>query len=656
MRRRVFIIIMTLLSLHVSAQFKVDRLIMSGRSALYYEDYVLAIQHFNRAISSKSYLYEPWYYRAVAKFYLDDFVGAEADCTEAINLNPYVTSIYELRGLCRIRQHKYEEAIQDYDRALKDDPSGQNFWFNRALCRIELKDYDRAQLELDTIVKKWSKYSRAYSVKAGVYLMQNDTTSAAEWLDKALKLDPYDGEMWMTRANISMSRAQWKDADEQLGKAIHLKPKMVSNYVNRALARLNTNNLRGAMNDYDTAIELDPDNFLAHYNRGLLRVQVGDDNRAITDFDYVLKMEPDNLMAIYNRAVLLHKTGDLRGAIRDYTKVIDQYPNFWTGLQNRADCYRRLGMSSQADMDEFRILKAQMDKHVGIQPRWSKNQIRATRKKSEIDLSKYNQIVVEDEEVVEHEYESVYRGKVQNRKLDIEYMPMYMLSYAKYNNLIKSYEAFDKCIDTFNQREHPLHPVYLTCNPSTLTEAQSHIIFNLVDTLTAQIFEAKEMRLTRNLLLQRAVAQSVVQNFSDAIDDLTTCIDIDSTMTLAYWQRGVCLSVAGELAAVQTMESQIKNAGALSDFNHALALDPDNVYIYYDRANLYLTMGDYEKAIEDYTRCIEGRHQLAEAYYNRGLARIKNGKRKEGIADLSKAGEQGLYSAYSMIKKYSKTP
>ena len=148
----------------------------------------------------------------------------------------------------------------------------------------------------------------------------------------------------------------------------------------------------------------------------------------------------------------------------------------------------------------------------------------------------------------------------------------------------------------------------------------------------------------------------MVQNFRDAIDDLTTCLDIDSTMALAYWQRGVCLSMAGELAAGQTMESQIKNAGALSDFNHALAFDPGNVYVLYDRANLYLAMGDYEKAIDDYTRCIESHHQLAEAYYNRGLARIKNGKKKEGIADLSKAGEQGLYSAYSMIKKYSKAP
>ena len=264
MLRRSILLLLALLPLTLSAQFNVDRLIMSGRSALYYEDYVLAIQHFNRAIQSKPYRYEPWYYRGIAKYYLDDFAGAEGDCTEALHLNPYVTSIYELRGLCRIRQEKYEDAIADYDRALKDEPSAQNFWFNRMLCRIELKDYDRAQLELDTIIQKWSKNARAYSVKAGVYLMQKDTTAAAVWLDKAVSIDPYDWQSWLTRASISMSRAKWKDADEQLSKVIHLRPKMVANYTNRALVRLNCNNLRGAMSDYDTALELDPDNFLAH--------------------------------------------------------------------------------------------------------------------------------------------------------------------------------------------------------------------------------------------------------------------------------------------------------------------------------------------------------------------------------------------------------
>ena len=55
--------------LPLKAQFNTDRLVMIGRSALYYEDYVLSIQYFNQAISAKPYLYEPWFYRAVAKYY-----------------------------------------------------------------------------------------------------------------------------------------------------------------------------------------------------------------------------------------------------------------------------------------------------------------------------------------------------------------------------------------------------------------------------------------------------------------------------------------------------------------------------------------------------------------------------------------------------------
>ena len=112
------------------AQFNTDRLVMIGRSALYYEDYVLSIQYFNQAISQKPWLYEPWFFRGVAKYYLDDFRGAESDCTAAIERNPYVVSAYELRGLCRINQKKYGEAVKDYDRALRYDPENQGLWHN----------------------------------------------------------------------------------------------------------------------------------------------------------------------------------------------------------------------------------------------------------------------------------------------------------------------------------------------------------------------------------------------------------------------------------------------------------------------------------------------------------------------------------------------
>ena len=45
---------------------------------------------------------------------------------------------------------------------------------------------------------------------------------------------------------------------------------------------------------------------------------------------------------------------------------------------------------------------------------------------------------------------------------------------------------------------------------------------------------------------------------------------------------------------------------------------------------------------------------LAEAYYNRGIARLALKQQAQAVADLSKAGELGLYAAYSIIKQNRK--
>ena len=641
-----------LFPLHSFGQYNINRLLVAGRSALYYEDYVLSMQYFNQAINAKPYLYEPWYYRAIAKYNLDDFVGSEADCTQAIQLNPYIVGMYDLRGICRIRQEKFKEAATDYDKAIEYDPNNSSLWHNRALCHIQDKNYEQANLEIDSMLTRWSRNAKFYQLKCEVCLRQQDTLNASAFLDRALEIDPYDGEAWTVRAMMSLSKKNWKDADQQLSQAIHLKPTVVNNYINRALSRYNLNNLRGAMSDYDKAIELDPNNFMAHYNRGQLRVQVGDDNRAISDFDFIISREPSNVMAIFNRALLLDRTGDLRGAIRDYSTVIDRFPNFWTGLQYRARCYRRLGMTRQAELDEFRIFKAQQDKHFGIQPRWSQKQKRAVRKMSDIDMDKYEQLVEADEQTVDHEYSSIYRGKVQNRKTDDEPMPMFMLSYRTYNNGVKSFVAFDAMVDAFNRQSHPLYPVTITCNPKTLTEEESQQYFHLIDTLTVHIQKTSDLNRDRSLLLQRAVAHSVVQDFESAINDLTAYLQIDSVQSIAYWQRAVCRAMLLEFTSTQGIESDIKSASALADFDQAHQLAPNNPYICYDRGRFYMQKQDYAKAIDNFTATLALDTHIAEAYYNRGLCRIRSGHRSSGIEDLSKSGELGLYDAYSIIKKY----
>ena len=84
------------------AQINTERVMTIARNALYFEDYVLSIQYFNQVINAKPYLFEPYFFRGLAKINLDDYQGAEADCDEAIRRNiqgtVYVSATIDRNG------------------------------------------------------------------------------------------------------------------------------------------------------------------------------------------------------------------------------------------------------------------------------------------------------------------------------------------------------------------------------------------------------------------------------------------------------------------------------------------------------------------------------------------------------------------------------
>jgi tetratricopeptide (TPR) repeat protein len=650
----------------VHAQYNIDRLITIGRSALYYEDYVLSMQYFNQAIAAKPYLYEPWFLRGVAKYSLDDFAGAEADCTAAIERNPYVVSIYELRGLTRIQQEKFPEAIADYNRALTITPDNRSLWHNRVLCHLQNKDYDVALAELDTMHSRWSTYAQAYTIRADVYMQMSDTAQAVQAFEKSLEIDPYDGKTWAARSIISLSRKEWPEAENQLDHAIHLLPKTGNYYINRALARYNQNNLRGAMADYDAALDLEPNNFLGHYNRGLLRADVGDDNRAITDFDFVLDLEPDNMLALFNRAVLLDRTGDLQGAVRDYTSIIDEYPNFYTAILYRARCYRRLGQTAKAELDEFKIYRTQLYQQLyGLQPKATK---RNQRKRSDLDLEKYNELVVADEQEPEREYKSDYRGRVQNRHADMDLLPMFTLALEPQRDDVNKTRHSDIRIDELNEQTTE-RPLYVSNAQASLDTSNATAYFNYIDSLSAVVGTVDRVNPNSlcDLLLRRAVAYAAVQDYDSAISDLSFIIEDTSPAShlspsvshlpfAAVWLKTICQSRLSQYQnAVDGTKENISKTSAIKALDDALLAAPSCAYLLYNRGCLKAQLLDYTGAIDDFTEAISADAHLAEAYYNRGICRLKAGLKADGIADLSKAGEQGLYAAYSIIKQYRNT-
>jgi len=637
----------------LTAQINTDRMMLMGRNALYYEDYVLAIQRFNMIISAKPWLAEPYYYRALAKYYLEDHQGAEIDCDDAVERNPYALNHYVLRALCRINQSRYALAEEDYKKAISINPLEHNAWHNIVLCQIELKEYERADSSLDVMLRHWPKEPEQYTMKAQVSLLRTDTVQAEKWTDRAIELDEYDGKAWSMKAMFQAGRKEYKKAETSLDKAITQMPKMAGLYVNRALTRYNQDNLRGAMSDYDACLDLEPRNYLAHYNRGLLRAQVGEDNLAVEDFNFVLELEPDNTIALYNRALLLDNIGDYKGAIRDISAVIKDYPEFWDGYRRRASIKRKIGDINGAERDEFKVLQAHLDAVAG-----KKHPVR-TRKKSERNIEDYAALVEEDTHEEENEYVSEYRGKVQNRQTELRPERIYSLTYYKRTSETNTYIAFCSQIEELNNKHVFPQQLYLTDNEAPLTAKQTEAHQASITSLTEKIEEFERTSLDmadRNLLLNRALDYYHIRDFENAIWDMTHLIQMNGTDAMAYILRAQCRFAQLEVKRSTASASDLRLGYlmAVQDYDKASDLMPDVPFLHYNIGCVQVQLADYLAAQKSFSRALELDPHFPSAYYGRGVAYILGGQVEQGLSDLSQAGELGLYTAYNLIKKYSK--
>ena len=78
---------------------------------------------------------------------------------------------------------------------------------------------------------------------------------------------------------------------------------------------------------------------------------------------------------------------------------------------------------------------------------------------------------------------------------------------------------------------------------------------------------------------------------------------------------------------------------AITECNTALRRYPDHLDTYWHRADHYCSLGEFDKALADYTHLLQKvrRAQRAEVYFGRGWVYCESGAFKEAIADYSEA-------------------
>lgn len=651
------------------AQTNAEQVLNIGRNVLSMEDYMLAIQYFNQAIKAKPYLSDPYFYRAIAKLSLDDFKGAEADCSLAIERNKFKTEAYKVRGFARQNLGLDSLAVTDYDIGLSYNPVDKYFLFYKAVAQTEMKKYEGADSTFTILMKQYPSFEEGYSARGRMNLMRGDTIAALADIDKAISLTKSLINPFLLRAQIEWNRKEWDKAGEDLNSAIHLQPETPDLYVNRAFIRYNSDDFFGAMSDYNYTLDLDPKNTSALFNRALLRYEVKDVGRAVEDLSKVIELEPDNFHAFYNRGLMNLELNNYKEALSDFNIIANRYPRFYPVYYAMAETKRSMGdmrsaiqLAHKADtMVENYVRnpeKNPLDKPVIAAAETKDAREMPDEDESEIEvMNRFNRLVTVSEAVeTQLSYNEKIKGRVQDRNVHVETEPMYALTFLPAPITLRSVSNYFRELDDLNDQRFISRKFYLSpAGIQRLDETEAKNLFEFAEDLASLIKSGKGRPVDR---LALGVTQTILKNYDDAIVNLDQVIERDDKFTVAYMGRAYARymkyaseqkestnDMLGKRAQMATLQEVI------SDYDMALSLNPRLVFAWFNKGNIYYSVGDFTSALQCYSEALKIDPTFGQAFFNRGLSYLQAGNKTQAFSDLSKAGELGVLPSYNILKR-----
>ena len=132
------------------------------------------------------------------------------------------------------------------------------------------------------------------------------------------------------------------------------------------------------------------------------------------------------------------------------------------------------------------------------------------------------------------------------------------------------------------------------------------------------------------ILINRGAAMGALQNYQQAIIDLTEGIKLDATNKNGYFNRSIAY-----------FGSQMYDK-ALGDYQEYLKLDPYNANIWYESGMLLRSMNRSDEALTALNNAIKYNPKLAVAYLERARANAQKGNKQAAGQDYQRAQGMGI--------------
>ena len=401
-----------------------------------------------------------------------------------------------------------------------------------------------------------------------------------------------------------------------------------------AMLTITKNQLDAAIKNLNKAIELNPELAEAYNNRGNAYTQNGKYDLAIEDYDKAIKLNPTFAHAYSNRGNTYGEKGNFTQSIKDLTKAIRLNPSDAAFHFNLGNTYQESGQIDQAITSYTEAIQLKFDR------------AGAHYSRGNAHLSKGD-----------------YRRAIEDYITETQLNPNFTNAYVNLGVAYRAVNELDLAIESYT--------VMIALDPNSRATYEAYNNQGLVYldkgdfNLAIQDFE-KAIKLQPALVpgyVNRAAAYLWRNKEHLAIEDYTKVIELNPELVMAYYSRGTAWLSLREWEKAKTDLMTAKDKGlditaafhntygnvAAFEQKHGVQLpanivtimtsevEPYDADTYNARGIDYGEKGEFDKAIEAFTKAIELNPKAPGAYYNRGLVYREQGKFREAIDDFNMA-------------------
>ena len=611
------------------------------------EEYVQAIADFDQAIELAAELPRGYISRAYAHILRQDFPKAINDLSAATLIEQESAEAYLMLGITQyVGVQSTESALDNLTQAIELEPVNLEpdhipanllaiicanceeslavtthaaAYYFRGLVHLNRQEFDQAVQDLTSVIKYEPRYADAYFTRGQLYASQNDLESALADFSQAIAQYPEYVDAIYARGALYHAHQEYRKAIADFDRILEITPGSVSAYRARGISYYASEEYEKALPDLLQYVKLNPSAILDPEIGDLLMwlrepssgpsdsaidlidairdklVQVEISSFGVASGDSLLlkiqRLTPRNMEVFVPKGLLLVREGSSQPAM-----IVRQL----SGILEDEGLYRP-ALSIQLDSDEIYtyLLEAYSTDFDVDTP--TQGTIFTIRLDSKSDAA---QILDATERLFGAGGEvTAVQTAIWVATDDISWLEISQKGYRP--DLLLTHRIL---------------------RASGIETDCSRLLGGPNCSLADEATEAPE-DLNASQFNQLGVESLAGGDVETAISQFSTAIDIDPSLTLAYFNRG------------EAYRRQKDFTRAVADFRQAIALDPADVDAYEYLALTQYQQGNYEASLTTYTRAIELDSNNAEYYLGRGMAHADLGNKDDAFGDYRRALE-----------------